>query len=215
VQRYGAAVQTYRAHPLKGHLSYANVISTLALFIALGGASYAATSLSRDSVGTPQIRQGAVTLPKLGLALASSSAQAGGPQIVRGFEGSCLGGVPGGPAPPCVPPLPVRLVSTSITFRQRANLLVLATSVAGSAARPEQATSVQLAAIVDHGSASSPGSPHGETALAPRSDASASLVVMFPNVGPGRHVVELIATAGQTSVSMSGTQVIAVALPRG
>jgi hypothetical protein len=42
-------------------LSYANVLSTLALFIALGGVSYAATQLPDNSVGTEQIRQGAVT----------------------------------------------------------------------------------------------------------------------------------------------------------
>jgi hypothetical protein len=41
-------------------LSYANVTATLALFIALGGSSYAALSLPRNSVGTQQIRPGAV-----------------------------------------------------------------------------------------------------------------------------------------------------------
>ena len=41
-------------------LSYANVTATLALFIALGGSSYAALSLPRNSVGTQQIKPGAV-----------------------------------------------------------------------------------------------------------------------------------------------------------
>src|SRR5688500_9282597 len=41
-------------------LSYANVTATIALFIALGGSSYAALSLPRNSVGTQQIRPGAV-----------------------------------------------------------------------------------------------------------------------------------------------------------
>lgn len=40
--------------------SYANVIASLALFIALGGTATAAVSLGRDSVGSPQIRQDAV-----------------------------------------------------------------------------------------------------------------------------------------------------------
>jgi hypothetical protein len=40
--------------------SYANVIASLALFIALGGTATAAVTLSRDSVGSPQIRQDAV-----------------------------------------------------------------------------------------------------------------------------------------------------------
>src|SRR3954447_13520154 len=45
---------------LRERLTYANVTATLALFIALGGTSYAALSLPRDSVGSRQIRAGAV-----------------------------------------------------------------------------------------------------------------------------------------------------------
>jgi hypothetical protein len=45
---------------LTHRLTYANVIATLALFIALGGSSYAALSLPRNSVGAKQIRAGAV-----------------------------------------------------------------------------------------------------------------------------------------------------------
>lgn len=42
-------------------LSYANVVSSLALFLALGGTSaYAVTSLAHNSVGSAQIRRGAV-----------------------------------------------------------------------------------------------------------------------------------------------------------
>jgi hypothetical protein len=46
-------------------LTYANVIATLALFIALGGASYAATSLPKGSVGTDQIQAEAVRTGKI------------------------------------------------------------------------------------------------------------------------------------------------------
>jgi hypothetical protein len=42
------------------HLSYANVIASVALFIALGGSAVAAATLTRDSVGAPQIRKDAV-----------------------------------------------------------------------------------------------------------------------------------------------------------
>jgi hypothetical protein len=41
-------------------LTYANVTASLALFIALGGGSYAALTLPRHSVGSAQLRQGAV-----------------------------------------------------------------------------------------------------------------------------------------------------------
>ena len=44
---------------------YANVVSTLALFVALGGVSYAAVTLPRASVGTRQLRNDAVTGAKV------------------------------------------------------------------------------------------------------------------------------------------------------
>jgi len=50
---------------LRSRLTYANVTATLALFIALGGASYAAVTLPRNSVGTAQIRPRAVVLSKI------------------------------------------------------------------------------------------------------------------------------------------------------
>jgi hypothetical protein len=51
---------------LKKHLSYANVTSTIALFIALGmGSAYAANQLAPKSVGAKQLRPGAVTADKL------------------------------------------------------------------------------------------------------------------------------------------------------
>lgn len=43
----------------------ANVLVLLALFIALGGTSYAALTLPKNSVGTPQIKPRAVTLSKI------------------------------------------------------------------------------------------------------------------------------------------------------
>jgi hypothetical protein len=48
------------------HPSPALVVSLLALFVALGGTSYAAiNSLPANSVGTPQLKNGAVTAPKI------------------------------------------------------------------------------------------------------------------------------------------------------
>ena len=41
-------------------LSYANVTASVALFIALGGTSYAAATLTKDSVKTEQIKNGAI-----------------------------------------------------------------------------------------------------------------------------------------------------------
>lgn len=46
-------------------LTYANVVATIALFAALGGVSYAATTLPNGSVGTDQIQPEAVRTGKL------------------------------------------------------------------------------------------------------------------------------------------------------
>ena len=46
-------------------LSYANVVSTLALFLALGGGAYAATTLPASSVGRRQIKNNAVNGAKV------------------------------------------------------------------------------------------------------------------------------------------------------
>lgn len=47
------------------HLNFANVVSLLALVIALGGVSWAAVSLPKSSVGTKQLKKKAVTGPKI------------------------------------------------------------------------------------------------------------------------------------------------------
>ncbi len=52
---------------LKPKLTYANVVATLALIVAVsGGATAVAISVSKNSVTTKSIRKGAVTAPKLG-----------------------------------------------------------------------------------------------------------------------------------------------------
>jgi hypothetical protein len=45
---------------LRSHLTYANAMATVAVFIALGGTSYAVTQLPKNSVGPKQIRTDAV-----------------------------------------------------------------------------------------------------------------------------------------------------------
>lgn len=75
-------------------LSYANVIATLALFLALGGSSYAALNLPKASVGPKQLKRNSVTSPKVkrgSLLLsdfkASQRASLQGPQGPQGLKG--------------------------------------------------------------------------------------------------------------------------------
>ncbi len=73
-------------------LTYANVVASLALFVALGGVSYAATSLPKGSVGPKQIRaeavrtgkvaDGAVTAAKLAKGVRERLAPVGGAPAV-------------------------------------------------------------------------------------------------------------------------------------
>jgi hypothetical protein len=83
-------------------------IGLLALFIALGGTSYAAAKLPRNSVGTAQLRKGAVTTAKLshgalkqvgkpGPAGPKGDTGAQGPQGVQGLQG--IQGPKGEPGP--------------------------------------------------------------------------------------------------------------------
>jgi hypothetical protein len=72
------------------HLTFANVIACVALFVALGGAGYAATRLPRNSVGTRQLKKGAVTPAKLNSA---AKATLTGPKGAAGATGPA--GAPG------------------------------------------------------------------------------------------------------------------------
>ncbi len=57
---------TNLAGRLRARLNYANVTASLALFIALGGTSYAATRLPRDSVASPQLVNRSILSADLG-----------------------------------------------------------------------------------------------------------------------------------------------------
>jgi hypothetical protein len=50
---------------MRPKLTYSNVVATLALFIALGGASYAALKLPKNSVGRKQIKRSAINSAKV------------------------------------------------------------------------------------------------------------------------------------------------------
>src|SRR6185437_226444 len=68
--------------------TYSSIVATLALFIALGGAAYAATSLPRESIGSAQIKEGAVTPSKLSASVESSLEGPRGAEGARGARGA-------------------------------------------------------------------------------------------------------------------------------
>ena len=118
---------------LRGHLTYANVVSTLCLFLLVGGgAAVAAVELPKDSVGTRQLRAGAVTPSKLSKASTAALLGAAGPAGPQGPTGPAgregppgregrtgpegregKAGAPGAPGPPG----PSDLFSTTGSFR--------------------------------------------------------------------------------------------------
>jgi hypothetical protein len=72
---------------LRRHLTYANVVASLALFLALGGVAFAATRLPRNSVGTGQLRPEAVTAGKIAKKTRKQLMGARGPQGPQGATG--------------------------------------------------------------------------------------------------------------------------------
>jgi hypothetical protein len=50
---------------MRRHLTYANVMASIALFVALGGASYAAVKIPSNSVGSQQLKKNAVINSKI------------------------------------------------------------------------------------------------------------------------------------------------------
>jgi hypothetical protein len=105
---------------VRQRLTYGNVVSSMALFIALGGTSYALT-LPRNSVGSQQIRAGAVRASEVRSGAVRSSEVKDRSLGVRDLSvaarGSLRGqtGVPGTPGP-AGPPGP-----SGVTYRAAVN----------------------------------------------------------------------------------------------
>jgi hypothetical protein len=80
---------------LRRHLTYANVISTICLFLVLGGgAAFAAAKLAKSSVGTEQLKGEAVTKGKLAPNSVNSKKVVNGSLTGEDIASSTLGKVP-------------------------------------------------------------------------------------------------------------------------
>lgn len=80
-------------------LTYANVMSTLALFLTLGGVGYAATQLPRNSVGATQLRPGAVTGAKIRPGAVTGAAVRDGSLSAKDIAGGLSTGAAGARGP--------------------------------------------------------------------------------------------------------------------
>lgn len=129
------------------HLSYANVMATIAVFVVLGGGAFAATNLPKNSVGSKQIKKNAVTTAKLkngavtsakvkkGSLLASNfksgqlprgATGESGPTGPTGTAGVSVAEAGGGQEPPVliVPLTQQVMASTPITITQTSDIAV-------------------------------------------------------------------------------------------
>ena len=80
---------------LRRHLTYANVISTLCLFLVLGGgAAFAATKLAKGSVGSEALKAEAVTKAKLHANSVNGKKVVNGSLTGSDIQSSTLGTVP-------------------------------------------------------------------------------------------------------------------------
>jgi hypothetical protein len=84
--------------PVTRHLSYANIMSTVAVFVALGGSSYAAVKLGTGSVKATNIAKSAVTGPKLANNSVTSAKVKDGTLLAKDFKkGQAAAGAKGEP----------------------------------------------------------------------------------------------------------------------
>jgi hypothetical protein len=88
---------------LSRHFTSAHALALIALFVALGGASYAAISLPAHSVGTKQLRNHAVTGSKIATSAVGSSQVKDGSLLAGDFAPGQLKPGPAGPAGPAGP----------------------------------------------------------------------------------------------------------------
>jgi hypothetical protein len=74
---------------LRKRLTYANVMSSIAVFLVVaGGTAFAASQLGKESVGTKQLKKEAVSLAKINAAAKKSLKGATGPQGPAGAAGA-------------------------------------------------------------------------------------------------------------------------------
>jgi hypothetical protein len=181
-------------------IRYADVASTLALCLALGGTAYATGILPAGSVGNTQLKAGSVSQSKLdfplGVASATASAETLPPASNCGALGSC----------PVQEARPQARLSLKMTHSGVVLIDVGASLAAAATTVPDR---VELHVRTD-------GS---ETQIASEDVPGASSQqvsgVSTQTLAPGEHSIALfVSNLGSSPVSVSNIELIATALPR-
>ena len=82
---------------IRTRLTYANVMSSIAVFLVLGGAAFAAVQLPKNSVGTKQLQKEAVSLAKIKKSAQTALKGQTGPTGPAGATGATGAAGPAGP----------------------------------------------------------------------------------------------------------------------
>jgi hypothetical protein len=75
---------------IRRHLSFANIVSLIALFVALSGTAYAAATLSKNSVGAKQIKKDAVRASEIKSRAVGTSEVRDGALLAQDFKSGQL-----------------------------------------------------------------------------------------------------------------------------
>jgi|1185.fasta_scaffold31678_2 hypothetical protein len=198
-------------------------IGLLALFVALGGTSYAAVKLPRNSVGTAQIKNHAVTTSKLSTSTVKALKGAKGEKGATGTTGATgAAGAKGDPGAPATLSAGVSGLSVSsgpatgndvgqpvtVTLKQAGKILVAMTG--GVHANCGGACTFEVGAILD-GATPVTGAYTSLTSTADKSVAVAGMV----DAAAGTHTLQLRsrATGAVNTSSVDGdTRLIAIAI---
>jgi hypothetical protein len=201
-------------------LTYANVVATLALFIALGGASYASLALPRASVGQAQLRAGAVTPAALSFPVGAHIFKQGVPVVIR--RGRCDGGEPvppGQPLPPCRTRQVEGAALGSFILNKSGDVLVSGVVDVRNEATSNTSATVRLGVLAE------PETQHGrrldeESVLVDGEQEEQVPLQALLTLPAGRHTIGLGSyvqyhggTAGSGEVTIAQASLIATALP--
>lgn len=137
---------------LADRLTYANIVATIALFVGLGGASYAAITLPAGSVGAKQLRANAVGLGDLSFPLGAAGIDDSKVEdLTKGVCNSPLR-LAGNAVPPCfrsLPGGPTPGREVHVLFRSPGRLLISAVVSLKNEGAPQTTAHITLGLNVD------------------------------------------------------------------